>query len=99
MRGGFPARIMNVYLIQDGGGVTVFDAGIAAMADAVATAGAELGGIKRVVLGHPDADHRGRLRAWGRRSSATRPTAPPPSHPRPFAITGASTSSAGPPTW
>ena len=67
VRGGFPARTMNVYLLEeDGGGVTVFDAGISAMTSAVAAAGARLGGIKRVVLGHADADHRGtapRLRA------------------------------------
>jgi glyoxylase-like metal-dependent hydrolase (beta-lactamase superfamily II) len=59
VRGGFPSKIMNVYLIEDSGGVTVFDAGIAAMTGAVAAAGAEQGGIKRVVLGHADADHRG----------------------------------------
>ncbi|HTX47245.1 MAG TPA: ester cyclase [Solirubrobacteraceae bacterium] len=60
VRGGFPARMMNVYLLEeDGGGVTVFDAGISAMTSAVAAAGARLGGIKRVVLGHADADHRG----------------------------------------
>ena len=60
VRGGFPSRLMNVYLLEeDGGGVTVYDAGIAAMTDAVAAAGARLGGIKRVVLGHADADHRG----------------------------------------
>jgi hydroxyacylglutathione hydrolase len=59
VRGGFPAKIMNVYLLEDTGGVTVFDAGIEAMTDAVAAAAADLGGIKRVVLGHADADHRG----------------------------------------
>jgi glyoxylase-like metal-dependent hydrolase (beta-lactamase superfamily II) len=50
---------MNVYLIEDAGGVTLFDAGIAGMTDAVADAGGELGGITRIVLGHADADHRG----------------------------------------
>jgi hydroxyacylglutathione hydrolase len=65
LRGGFPAKIMNVYLIKDGGGVTLFDAGIAAMADAVAAAGADLGGIERVVLGHADADHRGAAPSLG----------------------------------
>jgi glyoxylase-like metal-dependent hydrolase (beta-lactamase superfamily II) len=65
VRGGFPAKIMNVYLIEDGGGVTLFDAGIAAMADAVAAAAAELGGITRVVLGHADADHRGAAASLG----------------------------------
>jgi steroid delta-isomerase-like uncharacterized protein len=59
VRGGFPAKIMNVYLIEDGDGVTVFDAGIEAMGHAVAAGAARLGGVKRVVLGHADADHRG----------------------------------------
>jgi glyoxylase-like metal-dependent hydrolase (beta-lactamase superfamily II) len=59
VRGGFPARTMNVYLIEDDGGVTAFDAGIRAMTGAVATAAARLGGLRRVVLGHADADHRG----------------------------------------
>jgi glyoxylase-like metal-dependent hydrolase (beta-lactamase superfamily II) len=59
MRGGIP-RTMNVYLIEDhGGGVTLFDAGIAAMTGAVAAAGAALGGINRIVLGHGHPDHRG----------------------------------------
>lgn len=58
VRGGIP-KTMNVYLIEDDDGVTVFDAGISGMAAPVATASARLGGIKRVVLGHADADHRG----------------------------------------
>jgi glyoxylase-like metal-dependent hydrolase (beta-lactamase superfamily II)/predicted ester cyclase len=59
LRGGFPAKTMNVYFIEDGGGVTMFDAGIAAMSTAVIAAGVRFGGIKRVVLGHADCDHRG----------------------------------------
>jgi glyoxylase-like metal-dependent hydrolase (beta-lactamase superfamily II)/predicted ester cyclase len=59
LRGGFPAKIMNVYFIEDDGGVTMFDAGIRAMSTAVITAGARFGAIKRVVLGHADCDHRG----------------------------------------
>ncbi len=59
VRGGFPARIMNVYLIEDDGGVTVFDAGIEDMVAPIRKAAARLGGIRRVVLGHADADHRG----------------------------------------
>jgi glyoxylase-like metal-dependent hydrolase (beta-lactamase superfamily II)/predicted ester cyclase len=59
VRGGFPAKTMNVYLIEDGDGVTVFDAGIEAMGSAVAAGAARRGGIRRVVLGHADADHRG----------------------------------------
>jgi glyoxylase-like metal-dependent hydrolase (beta-lactamase superfamily II) len=37
----------------------MFDAGIRDMTDAVRVAGVRLGGIKRIVLGHADADHRG----------------------------------------
>ncbi|MGZ4232937.1 MAG: ester cyclase [Solirubrobacteraceae bacterium] len=59
VRGGFPSKTMNVYFIADDGGVTVFDAGISDMTSAVRTAGVRLGGIKRVVLGHADCDHRG----------------------------------------
>jgi len=59
VRGGMP-RTMNVYLIEDdGGGVTVFDAGVRSMASAITAAGAGLGGINRVVLGHGHVDHRG----------------------------------------
>src|SRR5262249_13650629 len=59
VRGGFPSKTMNVDCIGDGDGVTMFDAGISHRAGAVQTAGVRLGGIKRVVLGHADADHRG----------------------------------------
>jgi steroid delta-isomerase-like uncharacterized protein len=59
IRGGFPAKTMNLYLIEDEGGLTVFDAGIAAMTSAVRAAAIRMGGIRRVVLGHADADHRG----------------------------------------
>lgn len=55
---GQPGRC-NVYLIEDDGGVTVFDAGARTMTRAVAKAGAKLGGIKRIVLGHGHTDHRG----------------------------------------
>ncbi len=59
VRGGVP-RTMNVYLVEEpDGGVTVFDGGVKSMHSALATAGARLGGIKRVVLGHADCDHRG----------------------------------------
>jgi len=59
LRGGVP-RTMNVYLLEDeGGGVTLFDAGIRSMTHALAEAAAPLGGINRVVLSHADADHRG----------------------------------------
>jgi glyoxylase-like metal-dependent hydrolase (beta-lactamase superfamily II)/predicted ester cyclase len=55
---GQPGRC-NVYLIEDEGGVTLFDAGARTMTRAVAGAGARLGGIRRVVLGHAHTDHRG----------------------------------------
>jgi glyoxylase-like metal-dependent hydrolase (beta-lactamase superfamily II)/predicted ester cyclase len=61
---GQPGRC-NVYLIEEGDGVTVFDAGARTMVRAVATAGAKLGGIKRVVLGHGHTDHRGAAPALG----------------------------------
>jgi glyoxylase-like metal-dependent hydrolase (beta-lactamase superfamily II)/predicted ester cyclase len=60
IRGGFPLRTMNVYLLEEPeGGVTVFDAGIDGMAPGITAAAGRLGGIKRVVLGHADPDHRG----------------------------------------
>ena len=57
---GQPGRC-NVYLIEDEsvGGVTMYDAGARTMVRAVAGAGAKLGGIKRIVLGHGHTDHRG----------------------------------------
>ena len=58
VRGGIP-KVMNVYLIEDEGGVTVFDCGVSDMTAPLAAATARLGGIKRIVLGHADADHRG----------------------------------------
>ena len=59
VRGGFPKRMMNVYLVRDGDGVMLFDAGIQAMTRSLAGAGASLGGITRVLLGHAHPDHRG----------------------------------------
>ncbi len=59
VRGGFPTKNFNVYLIEDGEGVTAFDAGISDMTEALRAAGARMGGIRRVVLGHADCDHRG----------------------------------------
>jgi glyoxylase-like metal-dependent hydrolase (beta-lactamase superfamily II)/predicted ester cyclase len=55
----------NVYLIEDDGGVTLFDAGARTMTRAVARAGAKLGGIRRVVLGCGHTDHRGVAPALG----------------------------------
>ncbi|MCW3039660.1 MAG: beta-lactamase domain protein [Solirubrobacterales bacterium] len=59
VRGGFPLKTMNVYLVRDGDGVLAFDAGIKAMTKGIAAAAASLGGLTRVVLGHGHQDHRG----------------------------------------
>jgi glyoxylase-like metal-dependent hydrolase (beta-lactamase superfamily II)/predicted ester cyclase len=59
LRGGFPAKMMNVYFVRDGDGVLAFDAGIRAMTNAIAREAVALGGLTRVVLGHGHADHRG----------------------------------------
>ncbi len=56
---------MNVYLVEDEGGVVAFDAGTASMTRGVARAAAELGGLRRVVLGHSHADHRGTAPSLG----------------------------------
>jgi glyoxylase-like metal-dependent hydrolase (beta-lactamase superfamily II)/predicted ester cyclase len=64
---GQPGRC-NVFLIENGGeqgGVTLFDAGARTMTRTVAAAGARLGGITRVVLGHGHTDHRGTAPALG----------------------------------
>ncbi|MGH2843211.1 MAG: MBL fold metallo-hydrolase, partial [Solirubrobacteraceae bacterium] len=64
LRGWFP-RVMNVYLIEDQDGVTVFDAGVSAMTGAIRGAAVHLGGIRRVVLGHADCDVRGAAAGLG----------------------------------
>ena len=64
---GQPGRC-NVFLIEnlgEEGGVTLFDAGARTMTRAVASAGAKLGGIRRVVLSHGHTDHRGTAPALG----------------------------------
>jgi glyoxylase-like metal-dependent hydrolase (beta-lactamase superfamily II)/predicted ester cyclase len=59
LRGGFPGKTMNIYFVRDGEGVLMFDAGVRSMTNAAAAAGAQLGGLTRIVLGHAHADHRG----------------------------------------
>jgi hydroxyacylglutathione hydrolase len=59
VQGGFPQKVMNVFLIEDEGQVTVFDAGIKGMTNGIGSHAAGLGGIKRIVLGHGHVDHRG----------------------------------------
>jgi hydroxyacylglutathione hydrolase len=50
---------MNVYFLEEEGGVVQFDAGTKRMRKAAAAAAQRLGGLKRIVLGHAHADHRG----------------------------------------
>ena len=52
-------RLTNIYLLEDEGGVTVFETGSVGAAGAIERASAERGGIRRIVLSHAHADHRG----------------------------------------
>jgi glyoxylase-like metal-dependent hydrolase (beta-lactamase superfamily II) len=58
LRGDFRGA-MNIYFIENGDGVVQFDAGTRSMRKKAAEAARELGGLKRIVLGHAHADHRG----------------------------------------
>ncbi len=58
LRGGL-TRAMNAYLIEADDGVVVYDTGEKGMARAIAAAAQRMGGLKLVVLGHADTDHRG----------------------------------------
>lgn len=58
-------KSMNIYFLEDGDGVVQFDAGSSAMRKAARRAAEQLGGVKRVVLGHAHADHRGTAVAMG----------------------------------
>jgi len=59
LRGHLPKRTMNVYLLEDEGGVTMFDAGVQEMTPWIGDIASRMGGLKRIVLGHAHADHRG----------------------------------------
>ena len=61
---GFPLKI-NVFLVREGEGVAVFDAGHKPMGSVVRAAADALGAATRVVLGNAHADHRGGARAIG----------------------------------
>ena len=58
-------KAMNIYFLEDGDGVVQFDAGTKAMVKKARDAAAQLGGLKRVVLGHAHADHRGTAPSMG----------------------------------
>jgi hydroxyacylglutathione hydrolase len=52
-------QAMNVYFIEEDGGVLQFDAGTSRMTEQVREAAHGLGGLRRIVLGHSHPDHRG----------------------------------------
>jgi len=56
---------MNVYFLEEDGGVVQFDAGTRAMTKKARAAAEKLGGLKRIVLGHAHADHRGTAPSLG----------------------------------
>src|SRR5438445_175822 len=56
---------MNIYFLEDDEGVVQFDAGTRAMTTAARAATEQLGGLKRIVLGHAHADHRGTAPSMG----------------------------------
>jgi hydroxyacylglutathione hydrolase len=58
-------KSMNVYFLEDGDGVVQFDAGSKAMTKAARRAAEQLGGVKRVILGHSHGDHRGTAPSMG----------------------------------
>jgi glyoxylase-like metal-dependent hydrolase (beta-lactamase superfamily II) len=58
-------KSMNIYFLEDEGGVVQFDAGTKAMTKKAGAAAEELGGLKRIVLGHAHADHRGTAPSMG----------------------------------
>jgi hydroxyacylglutathione hydrolase len=64
LRGDF-RKAMNVYFLEDEGGVVQFDAGSKSMTRKAKAAAKQLGGLKRIVLGHAHADHRGTAPAMG----------------------------------
>jgi len=64
LRGDF-RKVMNVYFLEDEGGVVQFDAGSKSMTRKTKTAAKQLGGLTRIVLGHAHSDHRGTAPAMG----------------------------------
>lgn len=64
--GGDLKQGMNIYILaEDDGSVTLFDGGTASMTEGVRAAAEEIGPIKRMLLGHGHADHRGVAPALG----------------------------------
>ena len=84
VRGGFPIKTMNVYLIEDDGGVTVFDAGISAMGPRCGPAARGSAASTGSSSAMPTAITGARLRPSALPSTATPPIGPRPSRSRPF---------------
>jgi glyoxylase-like metal-dependent hydrolase (beta-lactamase superfamily II) len=57
--------LMNIYFLEDGDGYVQFEAGTKAMAKSARAEAGRLGGLKRVVLSHAHADHRGAAPSMG----------------------------------
>ena len=74
-------KAMNIYFLRDGDGVVQYDAGTKGMVKAAREMGERLGGVKRIVLGHAHADHRG-----------TAPSLGVPVHSHPLAVDEAQSS-------
>jgi glyoxylase-like metal-dependent hydrolase (beta-lactamase superfamily II) len=58
-------KVMNIYFLEDEGGVVQFDAGTKPMTKDAKKAAEQLGGLKRIVLGHAHSDHRGTAPSMG----------------------------------
>ena len=58
-------KAMSIYFLEDEGGVVQFDAGTSSMVKQARATAERLGGLKRVVLGHAHADHRGTASSMG----------------------------------
>ncbi len=91
LRGG-RMRNMNVYLIADEGGITMFDAGISVMPACSRPRLLALVASSASCSATPMPITAARPKRSARRSTATRPSGPPPSRPRASATTGISTS-------
>src|SRR5918996_6620024 len=52
-------RLTNIYFLEDGEGVTLSESGSVGMAPAIAREAEGRGGIRRIVVSHAHADHRG----------------------------------------
>jgi len=52
-------RTTNIYLLEDDGGVVVYETGSAGAAPAIRKAAVQRGGVRRIVLSHAHPDHRG----------------------------------------